>query len=70
MAELGAVRRFKIGLAWYGRDIFELLSVERGANEFINNPGKRFDKAETSGRHISHKVFKINAQSVCNELHF
>lgn len=67
MAELGAVRRFKIGLAWWRRDISELLSVERGANEFMNNPGKRFGKAETSGRHISHEVFKINAASVCHE---
>lgn len=68
MAELGALRRFKIGLACYRRDIMELLSVERGAIEFMNNPGKRFDKAETSGRHISHEAFKINAASVCNEI--
>lgn len=38
--------------------------MERGANEFMNNHGKRFGKLETSGRHISQKDFKIKAASI------
>lgn len=38
--------------------------MKRGANEFMNNHGIRFGKLETSGRHISHKDFKIKAASI------
>lgn len=44
-------------------DILDLLSAQR---EFMNNPGKRFVKFETSGRHVSHEVFKIKAAPVSN----
>lgn len=63
MGQLVVGEGIKTGPVRCRRDILDLLSAQR---EFLNNPGKPFVKFETSGRHVSHEIFKIKAAPVFN----
>lgn len=58
IGELRVARGVKTGPGRHRRDILDRFPVQR---EFVNNPGKRLVKLETSGRHVYHNVFKIKA---------
>lgn len=58
IGELRVARGVKTEPDRHRRDILDLFPAQR---EFVNNPGKRFVKLETSGRHIYRDVFKIKA---------
>lgn len=59
IGELRVARGIKTGPGRHRRDILDLFPAQR---EFVNNPGKRFVKLETSGRHIYRDVFKIKVE--------